>query len=440
MSVPNRCPTPAQILRDLIRFDTSNPPGNEAGCIMYIKDLLEGAGFETSIVARDSARPNLICRIAGEGKAPPFLMYGHVDVVPTTDQVWQVPPFEGRTQDGVLWGRGAIDMKGPLAMMISALLRVKAEGRLLPSDVIFAALSDEEAGSDFGAKYLVENHPTLFDGVRYAIGEFGATAIHIAGTRLYPIMISEKHACWLKATVKGPAGHSALLHRGGTMARVAQFLAGLDRSSLPVHVTGAAAIMVKGLSKALPFPLRSVSKLLLVPALTDRVITALGPTGNLFVPLFHNSVNATVIRGGDKVNVVPPQVEIALDCRLLPGFSMKDVAAEVREVTGVDAEFEILREEPTQGEPDMGLYETLAEVLRECDPTGRPFPMLFSAITDGRWFSKLGIQTYGFTPMNLSPDLNFASIVHGSDERVPVAALDFGADATYRLLTRLGDR
>ncbi len=139
-------PEPAQILSDLIRFDTQNPPGNEGPCIQYIKNLLEGAGYECSLIAKDPARPNLICRVKGQGSGPPLLMYGHVDVVPTTAQEWQVPPFEGRVVDGVLWGRGAIDMKGPLAMMISALLRARAEGRTFPTDVIFAALSDEEAG------------------------------------------------------------------------------------------------------------------------------------------------------------------------------------------------------------------------------------------------------------------------------------------------------
>jgi acetylornithine deacetylase/succinyl-diaminopimelate desuccinylase-like protein len=407
---------------------------------MYIKTLLEEFGFETTIVARTAERPNLICRVRGEGKASPFLMYGHVDVVPTTDQEWQVPPFEGRIEDGVLWGRGAIDMKGPLAMMISALLRAKAEGRTLPSDVIFTALSDEEAGSEYGAKYLVQEHPELFHGVRYAIGEFGATSIHMVGSRMYPIMVSEKHACWLKATIKGSAGHSALLHRGGTMARVAQFLAGLDSGKLPVHVTSPATLMVQGLSEVMPFPYGAACKLLLIPSITDRVINLLGPSGALFVPLFHNSVNATIIRGGDKVNVVPPQVDIALDCRLLPGYSVKDIIEEITEATGIRAEYEVLQEEPSQGKPDMALYDLIAGVLKESDPEGRPFPMFLSAITDGRWFSKLGIQTYGFTPMNLPPDLNFTSVVHGSNERVPVSALDFGADAIYRLLQKLDGR
>lgn len=250
-------------------------------------------------------------------------------------------------------------------------------------------------------------------------------------------MVSEKHACWLKVTIRGKAGHSALLHKGGTMAKLAQFLSGLDKAKLPTHIAPAAGIMVRGLAKALPFPLGLLWRLLLVPPLTDAVTAMLGPTGRLFHPLFHNSVNATIVRGGDKANVVPPQVDVALDCRLLPGFSVDDAIAEIRAATGVDFTCEVLQDEPGGGELDMTMYDTLAGVIEECDPGGRPFPMLFSAITDGRWFSRLGIQTYGFTPMNLPPDLRFASVVHGSDERIPVSSLEFGADAIFRLLSRL---
>ncbi len=395
------------------------------------------AEFETSIVSRDPSRPNLICRVKGEGKAPPFLMYGHVDVVGTTGQTWQVPPFEGRLENGFVWGRGAIDMKGPLTMMLSALLRLKAEGRTPPADIVFAGLSDEESGSEYGAKYLVENHPSLFEGVRYAIGEFGATSVYFGNMRLYPIMVSEKHLCFLKASIKGAPGHGALYHEDGSMAKLAQFLAGLDRGGLPPHITQAAKLMVTELAKVIPFPLGPVSRLLLVPSTTDLALKLMGDQGRLFAPLFHNNVNATIIRGGDKANMVPAQIEVVLDCRLLPGYGMKDVTKEIREVTGVDAEFEVLLEEPDHHSPDMGLFPTLAGVLEQCDPGGRVFPILFSAITDGRWFNKLGIQTYGFTPMLLPRGFSFASLAHGCDERIPAEALDFGADAIYTLLQRL---
>ena len=160
---------PVKLLQDLIRFNTTNPPGNEAECIAYVNRLLTDAGFETKVLARDSARPNLVTRLTGKGNAPPLLLYGHVDVVSTEGQTWQHPPFEGKLVDGYVWGRGTLDMKGPVAMMISAVLRAKAEGMTPAGDVVLTILSDEERLGDFGAKYVVENHAHLFQGIRYGI-------------------------------------------------------------------------------------------------------------------------------------------------------------------------------------------------------------------------------------------------------------------------------
>ena len=164
---------PDDLLQHLIRFDTTNPPGDEADCIAYIRDVLADAGISATILARDPARPNLVARLAGRGEAPPLLLYGHVDVVTTAGQTWSHPPFAGDVADGAIWGRGALDMKGGVAMMLAAFLRAAAEHDPLPGDVIFAALADEENWGDYGARYLVDEHADLFRGVRYAIGEIG---------------------------------------------------------------------------------------------------------------------------------------------------------------------------------------------------------------------------------------------------------------------------
>src|SRR5438270_4860698 len=199
-----------ELLGDLLRFDTTNPPGNEAACIAHVQRLVEEAGVETRIVAKDDARPNLIARVRGTGDAPPLLLYGHVDVVTTAGQQWARPPFGGELVDGWLWGRGALDMKGGVAMLVDAFLRA-ARGELQPrGDVILAVLSDEENGGDFGARFLAEEHAELFDGVRHALGEFGGASIHLGGRSFYPIQVAEKQVCWLRGTVRGPGGHAAL--------------------------------------------------------------------------------------------------------------------------------------------------------------------------------------------------------------------------------------
>ena len=182
-SQPQTYARPVEILQKLIQFNTTNPPGDEAECIAYIRGLLSDAGIESTILAKTANRPNLIARIKGAGKAKPILLYGHVDVVTTENQKWEHPTFEGKLVDGVVWGRGALDMKGGVAMMLAAFLRVKAEGLQPAGDILLAIVSDEEAGGDFGAKFLVEEHPALFKDIRYAIGEFGGFALQIGKQR-----------------------------------------------------------------------------------------------------------------------------------------------------------------------------------------------------------------------------------------------------------------
>jgi len=193
---------PAELLQNLIRFDTTNPPGNEAQCVSYINSLLTDVGFETAILDKDPDRPNLIARLKGRGTVPPLLLYGHVDVVSTANQNWTYPPFEGKVVDGYVWGRGALDMKGGVAMMLAAFLRAKAEGLIPAGDIVLAILSDEEAGSDYGANYLVENHAEQFEGIRYAIGEFGGFPLYIGQQQFYAIQVAQKQFCWMKLILR----------------------------------------------------------------------------------------------------------------------------------------------------------------------------------------------------------------------------------------------
>ncbi len=429
---------PAELLQNLIRFDTTNPPGNEAECITYINGLLTEAGFETTLLAKSSNRPNLIARLQGRGTAPPLLLYGHVDVVTTANQKWTHPPFEGKIVDGCVWGRGALDMKGGVAMMLAALLRAKAEGLTPAADIVLAMVCDEEAGGDYGVKYLVEEHPEQFEGIRYALGEFGGFPLYVGPRKFYLVQVAEKQICFIKATVRGPGGHGSLPMRGGAMAKLARLLQRLDQHRLPVHITPVARQMVEAMASALPFPLGIVLRQLVNPILTDTVLNLLGEKGRMFESLFHNTVNATMVHGGEKVNVIPSEITVALDGRLLPGYTPDDLIAELRPIIGDEVELELVRHDPGPAEPDMGMFDLLAGILREADPDGIPMPLLLSGTTDARFFSRLGIQTYGYTPMNLPPEFNFAQLAHAADERIPVDAVDFGANAIYKVLQRYG--
>jgi acetylornithine deacetylase/succinyl-diaminopimelate desuccinylase-like protein len=401
-----------------------------------VRSLLEEAGCETQTYSKDTDRPNLVARLEGSGDSAPLLLQGHVDVVTTSGQDWQRPPFGGELVDGEIWGRGAIDMKGAVAMFVSAFLRAAAGEVKLPGDVILVVLSDEENGGDFGAKFLVEEHPEIFAGVRHALGEAGGISQVIAGKRFYPIQLGEKQICWLKATVRGPGGHGAMIHRGGTMARLGRLLDDLDRKRMPIHVTPIVREMIETIAAHLPRPKRDLMLALLKPAVADRVLPRLGPQMRWLETLLRNTVNATIVRGGEKVNVIPAQIDLELDGRLLPGFTPDDLIAELHGIVGDDIEVEVVRQDAGPAEPDLALFEMLGGVLRELDPEGIPMPLLQGGVTDGRFFSQLGIQTYGFMPMRLPADFPVLKVVHAADERIPAAALEFGTEAVTRALQR----
>ncbi|OQC54565.1 MAG: putative succinyl-diaminopimelate desuccinylase [Deltaproteobacteria bacterium ADurb.Bin022] len=429
---------PVEILQKLIQYNTTNPPGNEAECINYIRGLLSDAGIESVILAKKPDRPNLIARIHGEGKANPLLLYGHVDVVTTEGQKWDHPPFEGKIVDGFVWGRGALDMKSGIAMMLTSFLRAKAKGLKPAGDIVLTIVSDEEPGGDFGAKFLVENHPDFFKNIRYAIGEFGGFPVRIGKKRFYPITISEKQICWIRATVHGQGGHGSVPVRGGAMMQLSKLLKQLNKKDLPVHITPPSKIMVEATASGLGGTRGFLLKQLNNPWMTKYILKLMGARGKIMYPLFHNTISPTILHGSKMINVIPSEVSVDLDGRLLPGFQPDDMINELRRIAGKDVDFEIIRFDSGPPEPDMGLFSVLSHILQESDPEGIPIPFLISAVTDGRFFSRLGIQTYGFLPMILPDDFNFTETVHAANERVPVAAVEFGTNSIFKLLQRFG--
>jgi acetylornithine deacetylase/succinyl-diaminopimelate desuccinylase-like protein len=437
-TVPDIYTRPAELTQNLIRFDTTNPPGNEEACIAYVQGLLEQAELETTSKAREGHRPNLIARLPGRGDAPPLLLQGHVDVVTTANQAWQHDPFGGDLIDGYVWGRGALDMKGAVAMMVSAVLRARAEGFVPAGDILLAVLADEERGGDYGAKWLVENHPGLFEGVKYSIGEAGGSTTYLGGRKFYPIQVAEKQICHIEATVRGSGGHGSIPTRGEAMSKLGRLLTTLDTNRLPVHITPVTDKMVREIVGALPSPYNPDWLGLLDPATTDGVLDSMGKPGRRFDAVLHNTVNATIVQGGHAHNVIPSEIKVVMDGRLLPGFIPEQVLQELRDLTGDDVEYEVSRFDHYPEEADMGLYDTLADILREADLEGVPVPYLLSGVTDGRHFARLGIQNYGWTPMLLPNDLSLVSTVHDADERAPVEGLEFGAECMYRLVQRYG--
>ncbi len=426
-------PDPVELLRELLRFDTTNPPGNEEPAVAHVEGLLRAAGIETKRYEKVAGRPNLVARLGGGNGTPPLVLYGHVDVVTTANQQWTHPPFAGELADGYVWGRGALDMKGGVAMMVTAFLRAHAEGR---GGVMLVILSDEENGGANGAQYLADEHPEVFAGARHALGEFGGAAVHIGGRRLYPIQVAEKQRCWLRAVVRGPGGHGAMPIRGGAMARLGKLLTALDRKRLPIHVTPVAEAFLGGLADALPRAQATVIRRLLDPRTADLALPLLGARRRAIEPMLRNTVSATIVHGGEKINVIPSEVELQLDGRILPGQTPDDLMIELAQTARVEVAYEVVQHEPYPAEPDLSYFDTLAGVLRELDPEGIPLPMLQVGVTDGRYLARAGIQTYGFLPLNLPDGFDYTSLIHAADERVPADALRFGAEAVWRAIER----
>jgi acetylornithine deacetylase/succinyl-diaminopimelate desuccinylase-like protein len=330
-------------------------------------------------------------------------------------------------------------MKGGVAMMISTMLRLKMEEIVPAGDIIFMALSDEENNGFFGALYMVDVHSDLFDGVRYALGEFGGSNIRVAGTRFYPIQVAEKQYCSIRATVHGPGGHAATIISENAIDKTAKVLDRINNRRMPVHITPPLRIMIEEMAKGVGFPANFVLRLLLNPMLTDFLLNWFGEIGLTFLPMFHNTVNATIIRGGDKMNVIPCDVELKLDGRILPGLKPEQLLAELRDLIAFgedDVDLEVLYYEMGSEKVDMGLFDMLADVLREMDLEGMPIPLLLPYVTDGRHLAKLGIQSYGFIPMRVPDDFEFFKLAHAEDERVPVKALKFGVEGLYRAIIR----
>ena len=427
------------LLQRLIRIDTTNPPGREREAMELVRSLLVGHGVDVGLVAADPERPNLIARIRGDDAAPPLLLQGHMDVVPADPARWSVPPFEGRVEGGFVWGRGALDMKGPIVMMIDAVLRLVDANERPAGDVVLCLMPDEERGSEIGAKHLVGEHPEIFDGVEHAIGEFGGFSYHLDGTEFVPIQVSERIGVEFTVTTHGPSGHGSLPVSDGAMARMGAVLTALDRADFPVHIAPATRFMLEGIARHSSGATRFAVNRLLDERTASLALSALGGRLERIGPLLRNTASPTIVRAGASRNVIPETATVTLDGRMVPGQTPESFLAELRSIVGGDCD--ITYETEWTGHPpdlDLSLFPLLEGILREMRPGVVPLPFMQSGVTDGRVFGRLGIQTYGFTPMPLPHGFAFERTVHGVDERIPVGALEFGARAVTELLRRYG--
>jgi len=421
----------AALTSELIRIDTSNPgdhsgPGERAAA-ERVAELLAEVGLEPVVLESHPKRASVVARVEGEDRTRPgLLIHGHLDVVPANAADWQVDPFSGETRDGCVWGRGAVDMKDMDAMMLAVIRQRLREGRRPPRDVVLAFPADEEAGGKWGARWLVDNHPGLFEGVTEAIGEVGGFSATIGGRRLYLIQAAEKGIAWMRLTAHGTAGHGSMLQPDNAVTELAEAVARIGRHEWPVRLTPAVQAFLDEAAAALGVEVDHGDY--------RDLIGKLGPIQRLTGATISNTTNPSVLSAGYKVNVVPQVATAQVDGRYLPDGE-EDFFAEIDNLLGPGVQREFIHHDiALQTTFDGELADAMAAALLGEDPDGRVVPYCLSAGTDAKSFSRLGIRCFGFSPLRLPADLDFAGMFHGVDERVPVDALQFGVRVLDKFL------
>jgi acetylornithine deacetylase/succinyl-diaminopimelate desuccinylase-like protein len=435
-------PTALELLRTLLRFDTTNPPGNEFACASFLADTLADEGLEPEVLSPGPGRGNVVVRLKGTGEKPPLLLGAHLDVVPADPERWSHPPFGAEIHGGYLYGRGAVDMKNMAAMSATTLILLARAGVKPKRDVIFAGVADEEVGCDHGSGWLVDHHA---DKVRaeYALGELGGFTLHLNGRTFYPVQVAEKGICWIRAKVRGKPGHGSIPTAENATVRLAEAIARIGRGRMPLHVSQPVRRFVEALAVHQPVPAKQVLPLLLHRATAQTVLDKVMPdraSANVFSALLRNTISPTVLRAGSKTNVIPGEATAELDGRIALGSSATELLAELRALSGPDLEFEVIKEAPpTETSPDTEVFRTIGETVRDHDPNGIPIPYVIPGFTDAKSWSRLGTRCYGFSPVRFDPthDIKFSELYHGDDERIPVDGFQFGLKMLFDAVCRI---
>lgn len=426
--------------KTLIRFKTVNPPGNEKPAAEYLAEVFGQEGLEPIVLDSAPNRANIVCRLPGTGEAPPILLNAHLDVVQVEVSKWSCDPFAATEKDGCIYGRGAVDMKNMVAMSAMCLVLLKRAGIPLKRDLIFCGVADEESGGEYGAKFMVDQHP---DKVRaeYSIGEMGGFPMEMDGKRIYLIQVAQKGACWLRITTQGDPGHGSIPDRNGALVKAAGIAATLGTKRLPQHNVESVTRFINQLSNHLKFPKNMVFKQLLNPMLSETLLEKVIPQKDLargLAAMLHNTAAPTVFRSGDKINVIPSEATVEVDGRILPGFLKEDFIREIRTLIGEEPEIEVVREmAPTQAPVDDRIMDLMKDAIRKHDPSASTAPYLSTGYTDAAHWEKLGMKCYGFSPLLLPKDVSFVHLVHGHDERIPVEGFRFGLRVLFELVAKL---
>ncbi|SNC59887.1 Acetylornithine deacetylase/Succinyl-diaminopimelate desuccinylase [Kytococcus aerolatus] len=444
---PQSVPAPAdevvELCRELIRIDTTNfgdgsGPG-EAEAAAWVVERLREVGLEPQVFESDPGRTSVVVRLEGEDRdRPGLVLHGHLDVVPAEAEDWSVDPFAAEIRDGMVWGRGAVDMKDMDAMILAVVRHLARTGTKPARDLVVAFFADEEAGGVKGAGHLVDHHPELFDGCTEAVSEVGGFSITVPGQdvpegeeprRTFLVQTAEKGKVWLTLTAHGTAGHGSVPTQDNAVAHMARALAALHDHEWPAETIESVRLLLEGVGEQ-----AGVDWSVEDPVSLAEVVNATGGARAFVSGTLRNTFNPTMVNGGYKHNVVPQTVTAGLDCRYLPGQE-EHLMETVRELCGPKVEVAVHNAGTSLEAPfDAPLVERMTAALRAEDPDCEVLPYCLSGGTDNKHLSRLGITGYGFVPLALPADLDFAPLFHGVDERVPLDALEFGARVLHRFV------
>jgi len=432
------------LLSDLIRINTTNPPGNETEAAKYLAETLEKEGFKCELFESAPGRGSIITRIKGTGEKPNLLLLSHLDVVAANPKEWSVDPFEGVVKNGFVWGRGALDMKSMTAMEVMVMKLLKRNNVKLEGDVILAATADEEKGGEAGAGWLVRNHPEKIR-ADYVINEGGGLAIPIEGKNIYTIQTAEKGILWFKIKAKGRPGHGSVPGTAdNAILRMNRVVEKLGNYRAKMTVVPTVKQFLSQITKENKTVQQALMLLLQNPDMGDQILDMLAEKDKAMAEELRASLRMTIaptiIHGGIKENIIPSECEAVFDCRVLPGQTSTEAMDEIKRLLeGVDLEkleFETIQaNEPSESPANTPLYEQIVNVLKEFEPNCSIAPILLTGGTDSRFFRKIGSICYGFQP--LRSDMPYGEIlktIHGIDERISIENLVFGTSVLYNVV------
>lgn len=425
-----------ELCSDLIRIDTTNPTSNERAAAEYVAGKLAEVGIEPTVLESEPGRASVLARISGaDPSRPALLVHGHLDVVPADPAEWSVHPFSGEVRDGCVWGRGAVDMKDMDAMTLAVVREWARTGQRPPRDVVLAFLADEEAGGVKGAHWLVDHHPELFEGCTEAISEVGGFSVTVRDDlRLYPVQAAEKGIAWLRLVARGRPGHGSMRHDDNAVTRLAEAVARVGRHEFPVVLTKTVRQFLEALSEAFGVDLDVSDGATVSREEIDALLARLGGLSRMVAATLSNTANPTMLDAGYKANVIPGSASAVIDGRFLPGQE-EQFTRQLEELVGSGVVQEwIHHDQAVETDFDGPLVDAMAAALRAEDPAALPVPYTMSGGTDAKSFETLGMRCFGFSPLLLPADLDFAPMFHGIDERVPTEGLRFGVRVLGRFL------